>query len=350
VSTPVPAGARVIQGRGTTAIPGLWDMHAHAANIEWAPAYLAAGVTTIRDMGGETRYLISLRGTFERTLGLRFLLAGLVDGPGDTGFGTTIAATAEEARTIVDSFRAVGFQQVKLYTLLAPDVVSAITARAHELKMTVTGHVPRALTPEQGLERGMDQIAHQPVRGDPQSAEARQLIAALARRQTVLDPTLSWTELLGRGSKTVLDKIEPRMDRVPKPLAENYRSVVNERDTNMIPALASVKAMHTAGVPIVVGTDGAIPGLSVLREIELLHYAGLTPQQAIDAATRVPAKVMGVLEETGTIEVGKRADLLVLDGDPLADIINIRYGRWVAIGGRLYACSDLARLAGFKPR
>lgn len=126
----------------------------------------------------------------------------------------------------------------------------------------------------------------------------------------------------------------------------NHRQIVGDQ----IGALASVKAMHAAGVPVVVGTDGALPGLSVLREVELFHLAGLTPQQAIDAATRVPAKAMGMLDETGTIEAGKRADFLVLNGDPLADIFNIRQGRWVAIAGRLYACDALAVLAGFKAR
>jgi hypothetical protein len=191
-STPVPPGIRVMPAAGLTVVPGLWDMHAHAANIEWAPAYLAAGVTSVRDMGGETRYLTAFRDRLAagRGPGPRLLLAGLVDGPGEGGFGTTIAASAGEGRAIVDRFNMAGFQQVKLYTLLAPDVVDAIAGRAHELKMTVTGHVPRALTAEQGIERGMDGIAHQPVRVGPELAESRQLIAALARRGTVVDPTV----------------------------------------------------------------------------------------------------------------------------------------------------------------
>jgi len=324
-------------------------MHAHASNIEWAPAYLAAGVTTVRDMGGETRYLTAFRDVLDdgRGLGPRLLLAGLVDGPDDEGFGATIAATADEARAVVDRFRAAGFHQMKLYTLLAPDVVSAITSRAHAAGMTVTGHVPRALTAEQGVERGMDQIAHLPIRGDAHSPENRRLIAALAAHHTVVDPTLSWTELLGRGPETALEAIEPAAARLPKPLAENYRSVTNANGAAMTRPLEAVKAMHDAGVSLVVGTDGAVPGLSVLREIELFVQAGLTPQQAIDAATRVPAQVMGMLKDTGTIEAGKRADLLVIEGNPLADISSLRRGRWVAIGGRLYAAPAIAQQAGF---
>jgi imidazolonepropionase-like amidohydrolase len=324
-------------------------MHAHASNIEWAPAYLASGVTTVRDMGGETRYLTEFRDLLDANVGLGpvLLLAGLVDGPGETGFGTSIAATPGEGRAIVDRFRAAGFRQVKLYTLLAPDVVSAITARAHEVGMTVTGHVPRALTAAQGVERGLDQIAHLPVR-DARSPEGRALIGALAQRRTVVDPTLSWSELLGRDIRTPLERLEPAIERLPRPIYENYRSVINEKPALMIPALEAVKALHDAGVPVVVGTDGALPGLSVLKEIELLFYAGLTAQQAIDAATRVPAAAMGMLDEIGTIEAGKWANFVVLEGDPLADITNIRRARWVAAGGRLYARDQLARAAGFR--
>jgi hypothetical protein len=326
-------------------------MHAHAANIEWAPAYLASGVTTVRDMGGETRYLTAVRDTIhgDRGLGPRLLRAGLVDGAGDTGFGTTIAATAGEGRAVVDRFRGAGFQQVKLYTLLAPDVVSAITARAHEAGMTVTGHVPRALSAAQGVERGMDQIAHLPVRF-AQTAESKALIATLAKARTVVDPTLSWSQLTGRDVKTPIDRLETFPERLPRPLLANYESVVNEQPVLMNAALEAVKAMHDAGVRVVVGTDGALPGLSVLNEIELFFYAGLTAQQAIDAATRVPAEAMGMLAEAGTIEVGKRADFVLLDADPLVDITNIRRIRGVSVGGRMYTRDPLAALAGFRGR
>ncbi len=350
-STAVPAGVQTVAAKGNVIIPGLWDMHAHAANVEWAPAYLASGVTTVRDMGGETRYLTALREATagDRGLGPHFFLAGLVDGPGETGFGTTVAASPDEGRTVVDRFRSAGFQQVKLYTLLAPGVVRAIAARAHETGMTITGHVPRALSAAQGVEHGMDQIAHLPVR-NAKSDEGQALIATLAKRGTVVDPTLSWSELTGRDVKTPIDRLDPSMERLPRPLLENYRSVLNERPAPLVAALESVKAMHDAGVKVVVGTDGALPGLSVLKEIELLVRAGLTPQQAIDAATRVPAAAMGMLADTGTIEVGKHADLVVLEADPLIDITNIRAIRGVAIGGRLYARDALAALAGFRAR
>ncbi len=115
---------------GATIAPGLWDMHAHAAQIEWLPAYLAAGVTTIRDMGGEQPFLTAMRDTVAngKGLGPRVLLAGLVDGDAPAGFGATVASTPDQGRAVVDRYKAAGFNQIKLYSLLQPDVVAAINS------------------------------------------------------------------------------------------------------------------------------------------------------------------------------------------------------------------------------
>jgi imidazolonepropionase-like amidohydrolase len=108
-----------------------------------------------------------------------------------------------------------------------------------------------------------------------------------------------------------------------------------------------MKALHEAGVPIVAGTDGGVPGYSLLRELELSVAAGLTPLEAIQTATIVPARVMTMEREVGTIAAGKTADLLVLDADPLANIANIRTTAWVVRGGRMYEPAKLWRAAGF---
>jgi imidazolonepropionase-like amidohydrolase len=108
-----------------------------------------------------------------------------------------------------------------------------------------------------------------------------------------------------------------------------------------------IKAMHDAGVTIVAGTDYGLPGFSLLRELELYVDAGLSPLDAIRAATAVPAEVMGLSGEVGTIETGKRADLVVLDGDPLADIHNVRKGRWVVANGRMFDMRALRRAVHF---
>lgn len=346
-ATAAPAGTKVIDAGGTTIVPGLWDMHAHASNVEWLSAYLGAGVTTIRDMGGEQGYLTALRDTVGngRGLGPRVLLAGLVDGDDPAAFGPTVAATPEQGKAIVDRYHAAGFQQMKLYSLLQPDVVSAITARAHELGMTVTGHVPTALGVRRAVEAGMDHIAHMPINAE--------LIALMAKRQTVIDPTLPWNELLGHAPETPIESFEPGIARANPALAMNYRSVTNDTDAatakqRLRDQEALVKAMFDAGVPIVAGTDGGLPGYSLLRSLELYVEAGMTPMQAIESATRVPAKAMGMSADTGTIETGKRADMIVLTADPLANISNIRKLKWVVANGRILEPAPLWRSAGFR--
>ncbi len=351
----LPHAVRTIDGRGTTVIPGLWDMHAHASQVEWAPAYLAAGVTTIRDMGGEERFLLALRETLAaaNAAGPRVLLAGLVDGDDSAAFGAITAASPAEGRGVVDRYHAAGFSQMKLYSMLQPDVVRAIVERAHALGMTVTGHVPRSLGIVKSIDAGMDQVAHIPVAGDTASAEVRDVIARLARHRVVVDPTLPWNELLGRSSATAIERFEPGILHGPPTMVASYRTASSAATPAAVTEsfgrqLAVIRAMHDAGVPLVAGTDGALPGYSLLRSIELFALAGFTPMEALQSATLVPARAMGEASERGTLEAGKRADFVVLDGNPLDDIANIRRTRWVARDGRMVESRALWPLAGFR--
>jgi imidazolonepropionase-like amidohydrolase len=362
----VPAGVRTIDVRGKTIIPGLWDMHAHVALPEWGPAYLGVGVTTARDMGGEQQFLVAFRDaiTAGHVVGPRLLLAGLVDGSGPEAFGTVYADTPEQGRAVVDAYHAAGFQQMKLYTLIKPEVAGAITRHAHEVGMTVTGHVPRAMTLASMIDSGADNVAHLPVRGDTSSATVRAQIQMLAAKHVVIDPTVSWNELLGHSKESPLVSFQPGFAGAPWPLRASYGSVGNCRslaslgmtcnagDSAMAnravrAQLAVIKALHGAGVRIVAGTDYGLPGFSLLRELELYVEAGLSPLEAIRAATAVPAEVMGLSGDAGTIETGKRADLVVLDSDPLADIHNVRSGRWVVADGRIFDMATLRRVVHF---
>ncbi|MDQ6611531.1 MAG: amidohydrolase family protein, partial [Gemmatimonadota bacterium] len=353
-SIAVPAGMRTIDVRGKTIIPGLWDMHAHVALPEWGPAYLGVGVTTVRDMGGEQAFLVAFRDAIRsgRVLGPRLLLAGLVDGSGAEAFGTVYADTPEEGRAVVDAYHAAGFQQMKLYTQIKPEVAGAIIRHAHEVGMTVTGHVPRAMTLESMVDSGTDNVAHLPVRGDTANAAVKAQIRMLAAKHIVIDPTVSWNELLGHATTTPLASFQPGFAGAPWALRSSYGSIRNASDVaaankSLRSQLAVIRALHDGGVSIVAGTDYGLPGFSLLRELELYVDAGLSPLEAIRSATAVPSGVMGLSGEVGTIEAGKRADFVVLDSNPLVDIRNLRSGRWVVAAGRMFDMTALRRAVHF---
>src|SRR4029077_3852720 len=143
----VPPGATIVNAAGKTVMPGLWDMHAHFEQVEWGPIYLAAGVTTIRDVGNELEFIVAARDAVAagKGIGPRMLLAGIIDGPGSNGLGAVRAASPEEARQRVDRYHDAGFTQIKIYSSVSLDVLRAITAEAHRLGMTVTGHVPEGM-------------------------------------------------------------------------------------------------------------------------------------------------------------------------------------------------------------
>jgi imidazolonepropionase-like amidohydrolase len=356
-TTPVPRGARRVDVHGKTIMPGLWDMHAHVMQMEWAPVYLAAGVTTVRDMGNNLYFVVPFRDAIasQRILGPRLVLAGLVDGGGPNAFGALNATTPDEGRAIVRRYRDLGFEQMKLYDLLKPDVVGAIVAEAHRLGMTVTGHVPRSLGLLGAIDSGMDHIAHLPIRGEPKSDSVTAMIDSVRAHGTVIDPTAAWGELLGHSTQEPVTNLIPGVVNLPPVLAQRVNGMGSATvDTatahaRMRRTLGVLRELYDAGVPLVAGTDEGVPGLSVYREVELYAAAGIPPMYALRAATAVPAKGMKLDKSLGTIEVGKIADVIVLEGNPLERIENLEHVRYVMKRGVLYRSADLWTAAGFKP-
>jgi imidazolonepropionase-like amidohydrolase len=372
----VPNGARVIDAKGKTVLPGLWDMHAHFEQVEWGPVYLAAGVTTVRDVGNEFEFIKAVRDAIQQGKGLgpRMLLAGIVDGDSPTAFGVIHANTPEEARAVVDKYKNAGFQQIKIYSSVKPDIVKAISEEAHTQGMTVTGHIPNGMNAFEGVEAGMDQINHiqyiaplmRPNGAKPgksavasqidfQSPEAQKAIKFLKDHGTVVDPTMAIFEWSLHPSDVPFSTIEPGAAKLPVQLS----GAINNSGVGADFApraramedqfMATIGALHRAGIPIVAGTDQVVPGHSLHREIELYVKAGFTPMEAIQAATIVPARVMKLDKETGTVEAGKAADLIILDANPLENISNIRTVRSVITAGKLYNTTDLWQSVGFKP-
>jgi imidazolonepropionase-like amidohydrolase len=354
----VPSGARRIDVRGKTIIPGLWDSHAHLHQQEWIPVYLAAGITSVRDMGNELSFITALREatTSGRVVGPHIYAAGLIDGDGPNAFGALSATTPEQGRAIVRQYHALGFEQVKLYSLLSPAVVGAIADEAHKLGMRVTGHIPRSLTLFAAVDSGMDQIAHLFDPGDPVADSARRYVAHLKAHGTVMDPTDSWNEIGGHSTAEPLQNFQPVVQHLPATFTQfrvaNWGNATIDSITahaRLARTLALIRALHDRGVPIIAGTDEGVPGFSLYRELELYVKAGMTPMEALLSATSVPARAMGVQDDVGTLTAGQRADLLVLDANPLDDISNVRRVNLVMRNGRMYESAALWRAIGFHP-
>jgi imidazolonepropionase-like amidohydrolase len=356
-STTVPAGTATVDVHGKFITAGLWDMHAHASQTDWTLPYLAGGVTTIRDMGGEDAFLVPFRDAVAagQALGPRMLLACLVDGSGPQAFGAVTADTPEEAVAVVRRYHDERCDQMKIYDYVKPDVVVAITAEAHRLGMTVTGHVPRGMTAESAVEAGFDHLAHMHLNGQSGSDASKAQIAFYKAHGTVMDPTMSWNELGGHAAATPIESFLPGVTRLPRTLRRQFASMSGGNGdptairTRQLASLKLLKDAVDAGLLVVTGTDKGVPGFSLQRDIELFADGGMTPLEAIQAATIAPARAMKLDGEVGTVGPGKRADLVVLSADPLENIANIRSATQVVVAGRLYDAAALWTAAGFLP-
>ena len=374
----IPEGARIIDVTGKTLMPGLWDMHAHSNQVQWAPAYLAGGITTIRDVGNELEFATAFRDAIDLhgALGPDILLAGMVDGAGITGNGVIRATTPEEARQVVAMYHEHGYKQIKIYTAVEPDVVRALAHEAHARGMTVTGHVPRAVeNATTAAESGMDQFNHRGLflsvlfpnekrselgrsyLTDVSSAQIDTAIDFLLEHETVLDPTISLDLIRNLPWGTPVETVEPEVTKIAYELFEGKRFLrgvspdrAREVEADVKRAMEIIGDFYRAGVPIVAGTDNVVPVYSLYLEIESYHrLGGLTPFEAIRTATIIPAEAMGLDAETGTLEIGKQADIAILDENPLLDIGNIRTVTAVMTNGHYYESAPLWYAADFGP-
>jgi imidazolonepropionase-like amidohydrolase len=376
----IPKHAHIVDAHGKTILPGLWDMHAHFEQVEWGPIYLAAGVTTVRDCGNEFEFITAVRDAIAqgRGLGPRLLLAGIVDGSSTYTIGVERIDTPEQARMWTDRYHAAGFQQMKIYSSVKLEELKAVAEEAHRLGMTVTGHIPEGLNAYQAIGAGQDQINHigyiadimkaplpenasrfdrfkAGANIDLESPEAQKALAFLKAHHTVIDPTIALMEFFTATTAKPPASFEPGVTKVAPELAEQLTDVGPPTDRSEIgekryeKELAIVGALHRAGIPVVAGTDQTVPGHSLHREIELYVQAGFTPMEAIQAATIVPARAMGLEKESGTVEKGKRGDLILVNGNPLDDIHTIRNIEYVITNGTMFHTAELWQSVGFKP-
>ncbi len=296
-----------------------------------------------------------------------------MDGDGPYAIGINRVNSAADADKWVTKYHDANFQQIKIYSSMKPENVKAICADAHKLGMTVTGHIPIGMNAYEGVDDGMDMINHlhyitdllmpkdfdwkkatrqermnAMASADINSDAGRKAVAFFKEHGTVIDPTIALFELQWRAASQPATDIEPGIARVAPELREPLTSggmppeVAPVGQKIFQHSLEVIEALHKAGVPIVAGTDQTVPGFSVYREIELYQKAGFTPLEALQAATIVPARAMKVDADSGSLEVGKRADLDVLDANPLDDIHNVRTVRQVW----LTECSTILRRCG----
>jgi imidazolonepropionase-like amidohydrolase len=353
----VPEGAVVVNAAGKTIIPGLWDVHAHFEQVEWGPIYLASGITTVRDVGNELEFITSVRDAVAsgKGIGPRMLLAGIVDGAGPNAMGAIRATTPEEGRQVVRRYHDAGFAQIKLYSSITLPVMRAITAEAHGLGMTVTGHVPDGINAFEAIDAGMDQINHAEYIAAVAFPDTEKIITLMRLHKTVLDPTLALYELLSRSFTQPIEAFEPGFTHVARELATPLAGFGSPpesapmRRRRFEDDLALVGTLHKAGIPIIAGTDQSVPGFSLHREIELYVKAGFKPLEALQAATIVPARVLGHDKDSGTVGVGKRGDLVILDASPLDNIANTRKIYRVITNGRVFEPAPLWQSVGFRP-
>ncbi len=375
----IPHGSQILDASGKFAIPGLWDMHAHYEQVEWGPIYLAAGVTSVRDVGNEFDFITALHEQLDRrrdpAIGPHLEFAGIIDGPGPISLGAVTADTPDQAIALVDRYKAAGARQIKIYSSVKPDILKAICSAAHQRGLTVTGHIPNGMHAIDGINDGMDQINHlqydvpyfahpalnadgKPDRTKPpivelDSPKAKEFIQVLKDHHTVLDPTMAIFETFMHTAPLI--DLEPGIAHLPPQLREALDSPVPPTDKKALldaqwsAWMATLHTLHAAGIPIVAGTDQTIPGYSLHRELEIYVDAGFTPLEALQSATIVAARALGVESESGSLQKGKRGDVLLLDADPLADIHNTRRVFRTIAAGTVYTPAPLWQSVGFQP-
>ncbi|ABI66657.1 amidohydrolase [Maricaulis maris MCS10] len=362
----VPAaadGVNRIDAQGRTLLPGLIDVHVHVFDETDLAAGLSHGVTTVRNMGGMPFHLpLVERLARDDILGPRLITTGpiLNETGGRNGNDLHEAvAGAEEARAAVRRQYAAGFRHLKVYSNLSRESFAAIRDEAAALGMTMSGHPVEGteadpLAFEASLDAGLRTLEHAEsivwygLDDDTDPDRMRALARQIAASGTVVDPTLVVHENLARIVETGGAHItRPEMDGYNPVIAGFERegwafwSDYQHDDRTRMQAfyVAFTGALHEAGVPLTVGTDSGVMvsphGVSTLREMEILVEAGLTPLEAIQAATLNGADVLGMDGQIGCLAVGCAADLILVDGDPTQDISRLhdleavmRDGRW----------------------
>jgi hypothetical protein len=367
-STPVPGDATPIDARGKFLMPGLAEMHGHVPAQPGAFAdatmllFVANGITTVRGMQGSA-YHLALRDAIARgeVLGPTFYAAGpQIDGRRASTPAAAVAAVTEQKQA--------GFDLVKIQEGVGREAYDSVVATARRLGMPFGGHVPddvglwHALESRQGtidhLDNFMEAVnaadfpaAHLPavgVGGSRAEIDRRIAGAAAATRAAgiaVVPTQALWQMLWVPDDSATLSRRPELRYMPPATLAQWYRTIRPggrlqtdaERRVWIATRTKILRAVSDAGVPILLGTDApqlfSVPGFSIHREMQAMADAGMTPYQILQSGTRNIAVHFGKPADFGTVEVGRRADLILVDANPLASVSNVQRRAGVMVRG-----------------
>ena len=376
----------VIDAGGRVMTPGMFDMHAHTSFWEGG-LHIAAGITSIRDMGNDNATLQQLiaqeqAGTL---LAPHVTPAGFIEGESPmsarNGF---VIKNFDEVKHAIDWYHEHGYPQIKIYNSFPKDILPQTTAYAHSKGMRVSGHIPVYLRAQQAVEQGYDEIQHinqvllnflvddktdtrtlmrfqlpaeKVADLDFDSKPVQDYIAFLVRHKTVIDPTLTTFDFIRQKDGDLSLAYAVVADHMPPDVKRGFyqgtmkipsADAAVTYDKSYQKMIEFTGRMYKACIPIVAGTD-ALAGFTYQRELELYVQAGLTPAQALQVATLNGAKYSRVLDDRGIIMQGKRADLVLFDGDPTKDIGDIRKVALVVKGDKAYYPSEIDDALGIKP-
>jgi imidazolonepropionase-like amidohydrolase len=388
--------AKVIDAHGQYLIPGLWDMHTHVYFDRTAadgdniilPLFLANGITGIRDMGSELDAVLAAREgvASHRLFGPRMVVSGpMLDGPKSQYKAATAISTPEDGRRAVDLLKSRGVNFIKVQSGVPREAYFAIADESRKLGIPFEGHVPDAIRASEAISAGQQTFEHligifeasspdetKYLTGTKSPAlflasydpalEAN-IIELLAKQHVWQCPTLFWER--GQWLVDVIDYTkDPDLAYAPHTWVDtiwphSQESILRSLDTDPVAVRARfvdheldiVRKLHSAAVPFLAGTDtpagvDVIPGISLHLELQRFVAAGFTPLQALQTATLNPAQFYNELDDYGTVQPGRVADLLLLKANPLTDIANTRSIMAVIADGRYLSQQKLDRLRG----
>lgn len=377
---------QIIDAGGRVLLPGLYDMHGHID--QWQGGlHLAAGVTTVRDMGNDNTTLQRLMASERagKLMSPSVVAAGFIEGesPMSARNGFVIKDLAE-AKKAIDWYAKHGYPQIKIYNSFPKDILRETIAYAHSLDIRVSGHIPVFLRAQDAVDAGYDEIQHinqvllnflvdektdtrtlerfyLPAKRiadlDFNSKPVQDFIATLAKSEVAVDPTLATFDFIRQRAGEMSQAYAAIADHMPPDVQRGLKTAEFDIPDDETAARYNksydkmvdfVGRMYKAGVPILAGTDG-LAGFTLQRELELYVKAGMTPSQALQIATWNGAKYSRTMEDRGSISIGKRADLILVDGDPTQNIFDIRKVALVVKNGTVYSPSDIYEALGIKP-